>query len=186
MPAAVVQFRVQDLSNLELRLVIDHDQWRRGLCSTRNRVGGCGLQHRHVEDWVDRAKAVRKSQGDREGSRLCDDLVGPQELVGQLLGWPSHMEKLSFDKSLATNRKGWGQQSPRVRSSLIAFLGVSHVCTEFHMQLVQVSNELTGVGRREVTFRMHHEVGVVAFVGEEWCDASGGTGSVVVCKLHEG
>src|SRR6266481_10003347 len=101
MPAAVVQFRVQDLSNLELWLVIDHDWWQRGLCSTRNRVGGCRLQHRHMEDRVDRAKAVWKSQGDREGPQLHDDLVGPQELVSQLLGWPSCTEKLSFDESLA-------------------------------------------------------------------------------------
>src|SRR6266481_5515940 len=186
MPAAVVQFRVQDLSDLELWLVVDHDWWQWGLCSTWNRVGGCGLQHRHVEDRVDRTKAVRKSQGDREGPRLRDDLVGPQELVGQLLGWPSHTEKLSFDESLATNRKGWGRQSPRVRGSLIAFLGIGHVCTEFRVQLVQVSNELTGAGRREVAFRMHRKVGVVAFVGEEWCDACGGTGSVVVCELREG
>src|SRR6266481_7107791 len=186
MPVAVVQFRVQDLSDLELRLVVDHDRWRRGLYSTRNRVGGCRLQHRHMEDRVDRTKAVRESRGDREGPRLHDDLVGPQELVGQLLGWPSRTEELSFDESLATNRKGWGRQSPRVRGSLIVFLSVGHVCTEFHMQLVQVSNELIGAGRREVAFRMHHKVGVVAFVGKEWCDASGGTGSVVVCELREG
>src|SRR6266481_4606502 len=54
------------------------------------------------------------------------------------------------------------------------------------MEFIQVSNKLTGTGRCQVAFRMDCKIRMVTLVSKEGCDASSGTGGVVVCKLHEG
>ena len=57
--AALIDLRVEDLGDLKLRLAIYEDRqgWR--LYSVRDRVRGCGFQHRDVEHQVDGAEVVQ-------------------------------------------------------------------------------------------------------------------------------
>ena len=58
--AVLINLRVEDLSDLKLRLAIYEDRrgWR--LYSVGDRVWGCGFQHQDVEYQVDGAEVVRK------------------------------------------------------------------------------------------------------------------------------
>jgi len=54
------------------------------------------------------------------------------------------------------------------------------------VEFVEVDNVLMSMLGGEFTFWVHHDVGVVAFVGKEWGYSGGGTRSIVVGKFSEG
>ena len=56
---ALIDLRVEDLSNLKLWLTIYEDRWGWQLYSVGDRVWGCGFQHRDVEHRVDGMEVVR-------------------------------------------------------------------------------------------------------------------------------
>ena len=53
------------------------------------------------------------------------------------------------------------------------------------MEFIKVNNVLMSTLGGEFMLRVHHDVGVVAFVGKEWGYSSGSTRSIVVGKLSE-
>ena len=55
----LVDLGVKDLGDLKLWLTIYKDGQRRRLYSARDRVWGCGFQHRDMEHWVDGAEVVQ-------------------------------------------------------------------------------------------------------------------------------
>jgi len=54
------------------------------------------------------------------------------------------------------------------------------------VEFIEVDDKLTSTLGGEFTFQVHHDVGVVAFVGKEWGYSGGGTRSIVVGKFSEG
>ena len=53
------------------------------------------------------------------------------------------------------------------------------------MEGVEIDGVLLCAYRSQVSLQMDGEVGVVAFVGEEWGNACGSIRSIIVCELHK-
>jgi len=60
------------------------------------------------------------------------------------------------------------------------------LCVECGVEFVKVNDILMSTLGGEFTFRVHRDVGVVAFVGKEWGYSGRGTRSIVVGKFSEG
>ena len=56
---------------------------------------------------------------------------------------------------------------------------------ECGVEFIEVDDILTSTLGGKFMFRVHHDIGVVAFVGKEWGYSGGGTRSIVVGKVAE-
>jgi len=54
------------------------------------------------------------------------------------------------------------------------------------VEFIEVDDIFTSTLGGEFTFRVHRDVGVVAFVGKEWGYSGGGARSIVVGKFSKG
>jgi len=60
------------------------------------------------------------------------------------------------------------------------------LCMECGVEFIEINDVLTSMLGGKFVLRMHHDVGVVAFVGKEWGYSGGGTMSIVIGKFSKG
>jgi len=76
----MVNLGVEDLRDLELRFTIHFDQWRRQLYPVWYGVGYGQFKLGDVEDGVNGAHGIWKTERKRKRAYLCYDSVGPKIL----------------------------------------------------------------------------------------------------------
>jgi len=99
-------------------------------------IRGGGFQHGYMEYRVDCPKAVREPKGDQVGTRLCEDLVRPEELVSKLLRRSGSAEELCLDIGSAPDREGRGSGTAGIGRALVSELCRSHVFPEVVVELI--------------------------------------------------
>jgi hypothetical protein len=84
---------------------------------------------------------------------------------------------------LVANLEVWRWRSAIVGRSLITLLSEPDIFLEVFVELQEIDCELMSTGRSERMFGIDGDVQMIAFVGKEWGDTSGGTRGVVEGKL---
>src|SRR6266446_3334536 len=79
-----IDLGVEDLTNLELRLSIDHSRQRWRLVAVRDDVRNGGFDLRHMEDWVNGSHGLREAERDGVCAHAGNDLEGSEVLLRQL------------------------------------------------------------------------------------------------------
>ena len=80
-----IDFRVHYLRNFIFRFPINYD-WSRGwLYSFGESVECGGFKYGHMEDWMNRAHRLWKTESERQSARLRDDFVGSKIFFGEFL-----------------------------------------------------------------------------------------------------
>jgi hypothetical protein len=92
---------------------------------------------------------------------------------------------LGFDVHLLSNLEVRGRKTISVGGFLVSGLCVVDVGLEVVVEFAEVDSELSSMIRGDVALRMHGEIGVVAFVGEERRNAGGVAQSIILGKLSK-
>src|SRR6266436_2087466 len=79
-----IDLGVKDLTNLELRLSVDHNRWRWRLVAVWDDVRNGRFNLRHMEDRVDGSHGLREVERDGVNAHTSNDLEGAEILLGQL------------------------------------------------------------------------------------------------------
>ena len=77
--------------------------------STRNRVGWCGNEFYHVEDWVETTHGLWQFEAVRILGDLTFYLVGSQPMVGKLPRRPGHADVGSVKVDFVAWLVRWGR-----------------------------------------------------------------------------
>ena len=116
------------------------------------------------------------------GARVRKDLVRAKELIRKFLRWPGRMEELSLDECLTSDWELGCLGPSGICGYLVAMLGVSYMCLELLVKLIEVCDKVTCACGCEVALGVNSNVRVIAFVGKERSDSCS-TGCVFVGKL---
>ena len=116
-------------------------------------------------------------------TQLCQDLIGPKKFVREFLGRPGHMKELGLNMDLTADLELWSRDLLGISRHLVSVLSFSNVQLQLLVQLIKVGDEDLGMCQCKVTFGVNGDVWVITIVGKEWCNAGGGTQSIVVCEL---
>src|SRR5882724_7326707 len=116
------------------------------------------------------------------GTWLCEDLIWSKKFVREFLGRLSHMKELGLNIDLTAILEFQNWDSSGIGRYLGLVLNFSNVQLKLLVQLIKVSDENLGTCQCKVTFRVNSDVQVITLVSKEWCNAGGGTWSIVVCK----
>src|SRR5882724_5223907 len=117
------------------------------------------------------------------GAGTCKDFIWSKELLCKFLGGSCHTEELSLDVCLTTNFEFQGRKPSGISGSLVSTLSFSDVLLKLLVQLVEVGDKVTCACGSKVTFQVNSKVRMVTLVGNEGCNASSGTWSIVVSEL---
>ena len=80
----MIDLRVEDLTNLELRLSVDHNWWRWRLVAVRDDVRNGRFDLGHMEDRVNGSHGLREAEHDGVCAHTGNDLEGSEVLLRQL------------------------------------------------------------------------------------------------------
>ena len=143
------------------------------------------FEHRNVVDRVDVAELLRKVQSVRLRANLSNNAVRTERLLGKLRGRAGSPEELRFNEHLVTNFNFRWRSPACVSRSLITSLRLGNLLPQLGLQLFQVHDEISGLGRGKVAFRVDCEVRVVTLVREEWGNPRSRARGVVVREFRE-
>src|SRR6266446_7392482 len=125
-----IDLRVEDLTNLELRLSVDHNRWRWRLVAVWDDVRNGGFDLRHMEYRVNGPHGLRKVECDGVSAHTSNDLEGSEILLRQLPRRSGRVEILGLDVDRSTDLETRGWDAPRISWALITDLGVAHLLME--------------------------------------------------------
>ena len=117
------------------------------------------------------------------GAGMCKDFIQSKEFLCEFLGGLCRTEELSLDVCLATDFEFWGQKPSGISRNLVLMLSFSYVLLKLLVQLVEVGDKVMCACGSEGVFRVNGEVRMITLVGQEGCNASSGTQSIVVSEL---
>jgi hypothetical protein len=180
----VVNFAVDDLSDLILELAITFDGWGRGLNVVWKGVRVSGFKEAHMEHIMNLVHGMRETEVVCVSWDLLSDGEGAKFLVVQFLQWLLHFDVASVKPHLVAHVE---HREGRLHTSCLLFILVSHDC-----QLV--TNVIVDVAKVECSLVSLHgwncldvnlEIGVKPLICEEQGDVHSGVHGIVVCKLCE-
>ena len=83
--SSAIDFRIHYLRNFIFGFPVNYD-WNRGqLYSLRESVGYSGFKHGHMEDWMDRAYGLWKTESEQQSAKLRDNFVRSEIFFGEFL-----------------------------------------------------------------------------------------------------
>ena len=166
-PTTTVDLGVEDFGDFVLRFSVDFNRRRRWLNPAGDGVRSCGLELRDMEDRMDCAHGVRKTEGVGVCSGPSDDFVGTQELFGEFLGGTGGPDVLCSDIGLVSDLEVRSRETVFVCLDLVPGLRLSDVRPECRMEFVEVDGEFASASGGDVSFRVDGKSGMVTLVREE-------------------
>jgi hypothetical protein len=172
--SATINFWVEDFEFV-FKFSLNFDRWRGRQGLVWDFAWRVRLKHEDVIDGMDVAHCCWETEGEWLRTRLSNDFKRAEVFLRELWQWPCGFEELGLDEDSVADLEVQRWHLAVVSRSLITLLSKPDIFFEIFVELWEIDCKLMSMGRSKEMFQIDGDVQMIAFVGKEWGDPSGGT-----------